>query len=309
MSRDGPKGWADIVDFEDEDTPVEAGRSVEEEEPVEAESPPRSFRVAHERSSAPPQPSPAASVAPSGRGLRLPAGSSGARRAAPAAPTPVAGFSQEEFVEKLSDGEPAARGRTAPSGFWQEYREVVLTGLGGAALLALVLGYRSFGSGDDSDGAAPAVPAVQAASGSAAAPTGPSVPNGPSGPSGPNGPGDSTATGRAAATGAPAPSAATAPPPAPNAPAPASNPTAEARTEAPSKPAIPMASILSEPSGATVEINGESVGTTPLVVPGPADRPVLQVRLTLAGRKAWQGNLSPNEAGHYVLNVTLEPGR
>lgn len=291
MSRDRPKGWADIVDFEDEDTPVEAGRS--EEEPAEVEPPPRAFRVAHERSSAPPQPSPAAEVAPSGRGLRLPAGSGGARRAAPAVSTPVAGFSQEEFVEKLSDAEPAARGRAAPSGFWQEYREVVLTGLGGAALLALVLGYRSLGSGDDD--AAPAVPAVQAASGPAAASTGPS--------------GSAAARGAAGATGAPAPTAATTPPPIPNPPTPPPEQAAEAPAEAPSKPAIPMASILSEPSGATVEINGESVGTTPLVVPGPAERPVLQVRLTLPGRKTWQGNLSPNEAGHYVLNVTLEPGR
>jgi hypothetical protein len=72
------------------------------------------------------------------------------------------------------------------------------------------------------------------------------------------------------------------------------------------KPAIPMLSILSNPSGARVEINGTIYGNTPLIQPSPPDVRSLSIRLLKDNYKPYEAILSPTEAGHFNLNATLE---
>jgi len=58
-----------------------------------------------------------------------------------------------------------------------------------------------------------------------------------------------------------------------------------------------------------VEIEGEVLGKTPLILPAPKGRTSLHVRLVMPGRVPWQGVVEANEGGHFVVNQTLEPGR
>jgi hypothetical protein len=74
----------------------------------------------------------------------------------------------------------------------------------------------------------------------------------------------------------------------------------------PVKTATPIVSILSNPSGARVEINGTIYGNTPLIQPSPANVRSLSIRLLKDNYKPFETIVSPNEAGHFNLNATLE---
>jgi hypothetical protein len=72
------------------------------------------------------------------------------------------------------------------------------------------------------------------------------------------------------------------------------------------KATTPILSILSNPSGARVEIDGTIYGTTPLIQPGPSKVKRLSIRLLKDNYKIYETVLTPNEAGHFNLNATLE---
>ena len=93
------------------------------------------------------------------------------------------------------------------------------------------------------------------------------------------------------------------PKPTPTPPAPPAPPAKQSK----STTAIPMLSVVTTPSGALVQINGIVYGKTPLIEPGPRDRTPLQVTLTKKGFRKFSSVLAPNEAGHFSLNVKLEP--
>ena len=72
------------------------------------------------------------------------------------------------------------------------------------------------------------------------------------------------------------------------------------------KATTPILSILSIPSGARVEIDGTIYGTTPLIQPSPPKVKSLSIRLLKDNYKSFETVLTPNEAGHFNLNATLE---
>ena len=145
--------------------------------------------------------------------------------------------------------------------FWHEWRELILTAIGGALVLAAVLIMRSNDAPTEAPPSPPALPAR------------PPPPSPTAAPSTVN------------KIIAPAPKAPAQPPP---------------------KAATPMLSVTSEPSGAMVEINGLVRGKTPLVIPSPARTPSIRVRLTHDHHRAWEGDITANEAGHYTKRVELE---
>ncbi len=95
----------------------------------------------------------------------------------------------------------------------------------------------------------------------------------------------------------------TKPTPTPRAPAGSTPPP----TDDVQKAAIPMLSIVTRPSGALVEIDGVVYSRTPLIAEAPRGRTSLSIELRLDDHKPWSGIIEPNEAGHFNLNVMLEP--
>lgn len=198
---------------------------------------------------------------------------------------PAPGFSSSSLMDKL-EAEPAAprpKGQASSnSAIWTEYKELILSVVGGVLLVGGVLIYQRMGAVE---------PVVIGDPGNVplTTPTGPTAATG--GPVG--GPGAGINPGEPVAPPPTSPMVVEAPPPAPD-------PT-------PVKAAIPMLTLLSSPSGAAVEINGQDQGKTPLIVPAPKDLDRLSVTLRLEGYKKWSGEMAPNEAGHYSTSVKLEP--
>ncbi|MFO0724651.1 MAG: PEGA domain-containing protein [Myxococcota bacterium] len=311
MSGPQKNGWADLVDLDDEKTPPDAHTVV-----------------------APTQPTPVGRVsAPAGRpsgaprakaetpgALRLPSAdelTGGLSLEPPRAPArgPLSLDSSERPTERLppsSAGRPPERSgfsnavlleklRTEPGSpavgndwraVWVEYRELILTGVIGVLLLAGFVGYRAMNrepTGVQVKGGTPVDRLRQQA---------PSVAPEASAPS------------SVAPSPSPVKSAAAELPP--TSAAPVSAPATPAATPEPSevtRPAsVAMLSVLSQPPGAEIFVNGEPAGKTPLIAKAPAGAAgaVVHVRLTMPGYQAWDQTLSPNESGHYVANVTLE---
>jgi len=71
----------------------------------------------------------------------------------------------------------------------------------------------------------------------------------------------------------------------------------------------PMVSVVSEPPGAMVQLDGVVYGETPLILPAPAGQGTMEVVLRLDGYVTHEGFLEANEAGHFSLNVKLQPRR
>ncbi|MEM7677390.1 MAG: PEGA domain-containing protein, partial [Myxococcota bacterium] len=102
----------------------------------------------------------------------------------------------------------------------------------------------------------------------------------------------------------------TAPPPTERtAPAPHVQPQrATSRGEtAKTRTATPMLSVVSMPGRAIVDIDGVVYGRTPLIMPSPRNAASLQITIKLPGYKTHSEQLSRNAAGHFSLNVKLEP--
>lgn len=70
-----------------------------------------------------------------------------------------------------------------------------------------------------------------------------------------------------------------------------------------------MLSVVTVPGGALVEIDGVIYGRSPLIMPSPKDRKSLRVKLKLDDHQPWEQVVRPNEAGHFNVNVKLEPFR
>jgi hypothetical protein len=192
--------------------------------------------------------------------------------AAPVAPD----FSPDKLVEGLASGPAASSPKGAPGpSFWAEYKEVVLTGAVGLGILGAAVIYTRSPS-----------PA-------------------PSGPP-PGAPAEGVNSERAETP--PEPRKRPAPPARP-----AERTRSNRRDEQPQptvrKAATPMLSVVTVPSGALVEIDGVIYGRSPLIMPSPKDRNSLDVTLKLDDHQPWNGRLRPNRAGHFNLNVELEPFR
>jgi hypothetical protein len=97
------------------------------------------------------------------------------------------------------------------------------------------------------------------------------------------------------------------PAPPPVAPPPVA-PPADPEPEAVSTPAaVPILTILSEPSGASIEIDGAPFGKTPMIERVPNGPTSLTIRLTKDGYKPYDTAVTKNEAGHYNVKAKLEP--
>ena len=71
------------------------------------------------------------------------------------------------------------------------------------------------------------------------------------------------------------------------------------------KPVLPMMSILSEPLGALVEINGKVYGKTPLIRQSPQSTGSLKVRLRFKHHETLDTTVWPNKDGHYEAKLIL----
>lgn len=81
-------------------------------------------------------------------------------------------------------------------------------------------------------------------------------------------------------------------------------------TPAKTRPApAPVVSVVSTPPGAMVQIDGVVYGRTPLILPAPAGRRSLDVVLMLNDHKNFEQVIEASEAGHFSLNVKLQPRR
>lgn len=83
----------------------------------------------------------------------------------------------------------------------------------------------------------------------------------------------------------------------------------EKGTEAARQPAVRMISIVSQPLGAKVEIDGTIYGKTPFIQPSPKGKAMLSVRLLMDGHKIWRETLTPDESGHFSATAKLSPSR
>lgn len=291
MSSSQKNGWADLVDLEDEQTPKDGA-------PAQRSAPPSAPPKAAMPARASAAPAPAAKVTPA-TSLRLPTpgeltgGLSLDPPKAPALrlpvdtserpterlpPSPSAGFSNALLLDKLKT-QPGSAAVTR--NMWAEYRELILTGAIGMALLSAFIGYRAAGP-EEPDPKEKLVlrseikPAPSPSASPTAAP--PSIKASPS-------PSAAPVEGKAE----------------PIAPAPTAEP------EATKAPSVAMLSVLSTPLGAEVFVNGEPAGVTPLIAKAPGNPgAVVHVRLMYPGYKPWDQTITPNETGHYVANVTLE---
>jgi hypothetical protein len=75
----------------------------------------------------------------------------------------------------------------------------------------------------------------------------------------------------------------------------------------PSRKPVGLLTVISQPSGATVELDGERIGITPLVVRRTFDRDYHEVRVTAAGYQPWQRTVVPDTSRSGIsLSAELE---
>ena len=194
-------------------------------------------------------------------------------------------FSSAGLVERLHEPPPP----TATREDAKAYRELYMT-IGGVLLLLLAtIIYQLSTSSNDPE--APVVIPVT---------TGATTPPSPD-------PAPATS-----ATNTPAPTV----PRAPNRPNPGrSIPAPRPQSESPprkaeKKPknsATPMLSVVSTPRDAIVSIDGVVYGRTPIIMPSPQNAAALKINLKLPGFKQHTEVLTRNAAGHFSLNVKLQP--
>lgn len=212
-----------------------------------------------------------------GQGLSLPAPSP---RSKP--PPPLSGRSTpphfaNELVEKLGATSPATRPPPGGHirGLWKEYREVILSIVGGIAVVTAAAFYTRWPQAPQKN---PNQASTRRISPSAVPPS------------------------RANPSPRPPP---TRPEPLPNTPnaqaAPEKHPAPERR---PTKTRTPMLSVLSHPPGALVDIGGVIYGKTPLVMPSPHAES-LNITLKLGGFRTWHQVVRPSETGHFSVHVKL----
>lgn len=70
--------------------------------------------------------------------------------------------------------------------------------------------------------------------------------------------------------------------------------------------ATPMLTILTKPTGGTVEVNGVPMGKAPVIKPAPKDARLLEVVVELDGYRRYVKQIAPSEAGHFTLTAKLE---
>src|SRR4029077_13336401 len=68
-----------------------------------------------------------------------------------------------------------------------------------------------------------------------------------------------------------------------------------------------MLSIISEPKGARVELDGRTIGKTPIIRAAPLKKGSFSVKIAAPNHKPWTGTLVPNATGHFSLKVVLAP--
>lgn len=220
--------------------------------------------------------------------LPLPPPASGPTEPTAAPVMAASGFDAGKLVEELdSAGQPKASPPGPAAGaVWSEYKEVVVSAGVGLTVLGAVLLYTRGASQPDED-----LPV------GAAAPTG----KDPVPPPSEQSPASARARPEGAESG-PAPSgprSRTGRPP----------PRGQSEAPAPKKTATPMLSVVTVPSGALVEVDGVIYGRSPLIMPSPVDRTRFSISLKLDDHQTWSREVRPNEAGHFNVNVKLEPFR
>ena len=82
---------------------------------------------------------------------------------------------------------------------------------------------------------------------------------------------------------------------------------APAAAPAPTRTARPMLTVTSLPSGARVELGGETVGVTPLVIGAPTGGGDLAISVSAVNHRPWTGVARPAASGHYTLSLILTP--
>jgi hypothetical protein len=184
-------------------------------------------------------------------------------------------FREEALLDTL-EARPApgnARASPGPAGFWREYREVILTAVIGTAALVAAIAWgrwRPDRSARPEALAPTAAPARDRESETRAGGPGP-------------------APGRAG-------------------PQTTAAKTPEPETTAKKKPAaLPMLSVVTQPPGAMVRIDGVVYGRTPLIMQAPTDRDRFEVELRLDEHHPWSGIVTKDDAGHFSVNTELEP--
>ncbi len=196
-------------------------------------------------------------------------------------PAPAAGFSSAVLLDKLKT-QPGSAAVTRS--VWTEYRELILTGAIGMALLSAFIGYRAAGP-EEPDPKLVLKSEIKPAPPSAS----PAISVSPS-----------AAPPSAKASAAPVDVKSEPTTPSPSA-------AAAAEPEPTKAPTVAMLSVLSTPIGAEVLVNGEPAGVTPLIAKAPGNAgAIVHVRLMYPGYKPWDQTITANESGHYVANVTLE---
>ncbi len=306
MTNRRSNGWADIVELDESPAaPSSVPTSPPSAAPPPAPPGPR-----------PQLPRPAGAAEPS-RALKMPVPTGPARAAdaprpitddlvvpPPGAPTasarggakPEVGFSGEAFIDRLGAG-AADKPAPKPGVSWREYRELIVTGVLGVLLLGGAIAWRVMNPPVDES--VPPEAVIERAGMVSPDRRAPGTPEAPA----------------RAAEATPAPTADPTAAPADQSPA----PVAEARAgagaaevapsapPAPVKAAVPMLSIITVPDGADLEIAGEIVGRSPLIVPAPAGTSSLRVIATKDGYERAEQTMVPNDGGHFSATLILEP--
>jgi hypothetical protein len=196
----------------------------------------------------------------------------------------ASGFSSESLVEKLSEGTGRAS-KTKPS-FFTEYKEVVRAVVIGVVLLGGGIAYQLTRSpAEPAPVIIPEMPQTAAATKEEPPKTIEKVPAEPN-EQPPSLPRETEQKSIAVLTN-------------PNGDEPAETPN-------PAKAATPMITVISTPPGATVEINGDGQGKTPLILRSPRNISMLTISIQLHNHKKWQQDVPANEAGHFTVNAQLE---
>lgn len=214
----------------------------------------------------------------------------------PAARDRAEGFSGEAFIDRMGASGPSTP--AAPAFNWREYRELIVTGLIGVLLLGAAITWRVMNPPDQDGVAAPApfeerpgvVNRERTAPGQEAPPAGGRSAGGGEGATpAPTEPSPPPETAIAEAEPQPIGEAVPSPPP------------------SPVKAAVPMLSIITVPDGAELEIGGDVVGRSPLIVPAPSDVRELRVVATKDGYERAESSLIPNDGGHFSGTLILVP--
>lgn len=200
------------------------------------------------------------------------------------APPPAPSFSTNALVEKLSDGSGSSRTAKAGPSFWVEYKEVIRAAVIGVVLIAGVVAYQ-LNKGPEKMAMVPRSeqPVVTVEPEKTAPPK--------------------TDVQMQEPGEQPKPL----PKEQPEVPSLAKDPKKDPTKEPPPKAATPMVTVVSTPPRATVEINGDVIGKTPLIMRSPTNIQELAITISLDGHKKWQQNVPANEAGHFTVNAKLEP--